>query len=160
MISFLDTTIFSISSVWILVLVSCKKEKSHRRCVYNPSQTECNRNISCVCNHNIIMYVINTKAYIHQGDTIRLRQLHTRWSVITYQSFGLDKNKSLAHCKCFIFWSWKRDSNTRPMVVFKDKFVELVLVNIVMDEVLHHNILYHILRVWIGQLYICHLQFL
>ena len=56
----------------------------------------------------------------------------------------MDKKRQSSDC---LFWSWKRDSNTRPMVVFKDKFVELVLVNIVMDEVLHHNILYHILRV-------------
>ena len=51
---------------------SCKAKKSHRRCVCNSSQTECIRNFSCVCNHNEIMNVINTKDCIHQGDAIRL----------------------------------------------------------------------------------------
>ena len=47
------------------------------------------------CNHNGIMYVINTKVPSSFGDDIRLWRLHTRKSVITYQYFGLDK-KSLA----------------------------------------------------------------
>ena len=41
-----------------------------------------------------VAYVINTKDYIYTfGDAIRLRRLHTRDRVITYQSFGLDKKE-------------------------------------------------------------------
>ena len=69
-----------------------------------------NRNLGCVCNHckavnvirNLFRYVINTKDCIHQGDAIRLRQLHTRWSVITYQSFGLDKKTDKLLLVCFL----------------------------------------------------------
>ena len=43
--------------------------------------------------------------------------IHTKvwWYTI---AFAMDKKRQSSDC---LFWSWKRDSNTRPMVVFKDK---------------------------------------
>ena len=102
----------------------CRIKKSHRRCVCNPLQTECYRNFSCVCNHNEIMNVINTKDYIHQGDAIRLRRLHTRDRVITYQSFGLDKNKAPAIADA-LFFGAGNVTRTRDLLITNELLYQL-----------------------------------
>ena len=78
----------------------------------------CNPQLVAECNHHEVMYVINPKKrniqalrlddipFAQQTDCIRL-------TAITYQSFGLDKNKALPK-KCFIFWLPLLDSNQRP----------------------------------------------
>ena len=45
------------------------------------------------------------------GDAIHATRDYIRLAAITYQSFGLDKNKALLS-KCFIFWLPLLDLNT------------------------------------------------
>ena len=44
------------------------------------------------------------------GDAIHASRDYIRQTAITYQSFGLDKNKALPK-KCFIFWRYRPDLN-------------------------------------------------
>ena len=50
------------------------------------------------------------------GDAIRLRQFHTRQSVMPYQAFGLNKNNLNCPLRFNLgyFWCTSRDSNPGP----------------------------------------------
>ena len=105
MISFSDTTIFSISSFRILALSSCKTEKSHRRCVYHQFRRNCiSPKQRFVYHHCERLYNLRLMIYAFGDD------IHTKvwWYTI---AFAMDKKRQSEDC---LFWSWKRDSNTRP----------------------------------------------
>ena len=81
-------------------------------------KTECNRfrkkmyaihrrwNVINPRERNIQVLRLDDIPFARQTDYIRL-------TAITYQSFGLDKNKALPK-KSFIFWRAGEDSNSRP----------------------------------------------
>ena len=105
MISFSDTTIFSIRSFRIIALGSCKAEKSHRRCVYHQFCRNCiSPKRSFVYHHCERLYNLRLMIYAFSDD------IHTKvwWNTI---AFAMDKKRQSEDC---LFWSWKRDSNTRP----------------------------------------------
>ena len=61
--------------------------------------------------------------------------IHTKvwWYTI---AFAMDKKRQSADC---LFWSWKRDSNTRPMVVVKGELLDVVSMEL--QIIFHYGIL-------------------
>ena len=117
MISFSDTTIFSISSFRILALSFGKKDNrtvgvyiiNFEEIVYHQSKA------LYIIIAEVLLYRLRLMIYAF-GDDIHTKVL---WYTI---AFAMDKKRQSEDC---LFWSWKRDSNTRPMVVFKDKYFRL-----------------------------------
>ena len=57
---------------------------------------------SIVCNPQLIAVCNQSEGNTPTGDAIHATRDYIRLTAITYQSFGLDKNKALPK-KCFIF---------------------------------------------------------
>ena len=80
----------------------------------------CNQQLVAVCNHFEERYVINPKVLRLDDIPFALQTDYIRLTAITYQSFGLDKNKALAETSA-LFFGAANQIRTGDLVLTKNK---------------------------------------